>query len=49
VADVRNDRVALVSPFEDAVLRVDDEECGVRPVLERGHCCLSHAGLRCPP
>jgi hypothetical protein len=36
-ADVRDDRVALVSPLDDAVLRVDDEECGVRPVLERGH------------
>jgi hypothetical protein len=36
-ADVRDDRVALVSPLDDAVLHVDDEECGVRPVLECGH------------
>jgi hypothetical protein len=35
--DVRDDRVALVGPFEDAVLRVDDEERRVRPVRERGH------------
>src|SRR5205823_7799681 len=35
--DVRDDRVALVSPLECAVLHVDDEECGVRPVLECGH------------
>jgi hypothetical protein len=33
-ADVRDDRVALVSSLDDAVLDVDDEECGVRPVLE---------------
>jgi hypothetical protein len=26
-----------VSPPDDAVLHVDDEECGVRPVLECGH------------
>jgi hypothetical protein len=37
VADVRDDRVALGSSFDDAVLHVDDEECGVRPVLECGH------------
>src|SRR5207237_9095206 len=36
-ADVRDDRVALVSPLDDAVLHVDDEECGVRPVLECSH------------
>ena len=36
-ADVRDDRVALVRPLDDAVLHVDDEECGVRPVLECGH------------
>src|SRR3989442_10713767 len=36
-ADVRDDRVALGSPLDDAVLHVDDEECGVRPVLECGH------------
>jgi hypothetical protein len=36
-ADVRDDRVALRSPLDDAVLHIDDEECGVRPVLECGH------------
>ncbi len=36
-ADVRNDRVALVSPLDDAVLHVDHEERGVRPVLECRH------------
>src|SRR5207247_3850492 len=36
-ADVRDDRVALGSPLDDAVLYVDDEECGVRSVLECGH------------
>jgi hypothetical protein len=36
-ADVRDDRIALVSPTDDAVLHVDDEECGVRPVRECGH------------
>src|SRR2546430_16625150 len=36
-ADVGDDRVALGSPLDDAVLHVDDEECGVRPVLECGH------------
>src|SRR5207247_8229545 len=36
-ADVRDDSVALGSPLDDAVLHVDDEECGVRPVLECGH------------
>ena len=36
-ADVRDDGVALVRPPDDAVLHVDDEQCGVRPVLESGH------------
>jgi hypothetical protein len=36
-ADVRDDRVALVRLSDDAVLHVDDEERGVRPVLECGH------------
>ena len=36
-ADGGDDRVALVSPRDDPVLHVDDEECGVRPVLECGH------------
>jgi len=36
-ADIRDDRVALVRPADDAVLHVDDKECGVRPVLECGH------------
>jgi len=49
-ADVRDDRVALVSPLDDAVLHVDDEECGVRPVLECGHGLpLAPAALLCPP
>jgi hypothetical protein len=37
VTDVRDDRVAFVSPLDDAVLHVDDEECGVRSILECGH------------
>ena len=36
-ADVRDDRVSLVGALDDAVLDVDDEEGGVRPVLECGH------------
>jgi len=36
-ADVGDDRVALGSPLDDGVLHVDDEQCGVRPVLECGH------------
>src|SRR5205085_11232949 len=36
-ADVRDDSVALVSLLDDAVLHVDDEERGVRPVLECRH------------
>jgi hypothetical protein len=36
-ADVGDDRIALVGPLDDAVLHVDDQECGVRPVLECGH------------
>jgi hypothetical protein len=36
-ADVRDDRVPLVRPLHDAVLHVDHQECGVRPVLECGH------------
>jgi hypothetical protein len=36
-ADVRDDRVAFVRSCNDAVLDIDDEECGVRPVLECGH------------
>jgi len=49
-ADVRDDRVALVSPLDDAVLHVDDEECGVRPVLECGHGLpLLTLGSRAPP
>jgi hypothetical protein len=34
-ADVRDDRIALVRALDDAVLHVDDEERGVRPVGER--------------
>jgi hypothetical protein len=36
-ADVRDDGVALRRTFDDAGLHVDDEERGVRAVLERGH------------
>jgi hypothetical protein len=37
-ADVRDDGFAVVGPGDDAFLHVDDEECGVRPVLELAHC-----------
>ena len=36
-ADVRNDRVAVVISRDDALLDVDDEEGGVRAVLECAH------------
>jgi hypothetical protein len=36
-ADVRDDGAALVSSLNDAGLHIDDEERGVRPVLERTH------------
>ena len=36
-ADIRDDRVAIVSPLDDAVLHVDDEKCRVRSFLECGH------------
>jgi mannose-6-phosphate isomerase-like protein (cupin superfamily) len=36
-ADIRDDRVALVSSLEGGVLYVDDDECGVRTVRKRGH------------
>src|SRR5882762_13834 len=35
--DVCDDRVANVSPRDDAVLHVDDEERGVRPFIECRH------------
>jgi len=35
--DVSHDAVALVRPFDDAVLHVDDKKCGLRTVLQRGH------------
>src|SRR3954447_9924809 len=35
--DVGADGVALVGALDDAVLQVDDDECGVRPVLECAH------------
>jgi hypothetical protein len=35
--DVRDDCVALMSQLDDSVLYVDDEECGIRTVRERGH------------
>ena len=31
-ADIRDDRVAIMSSLNNAVLYIDDEECGVRPV-----------------
>jgi hypothetical protein len=44
-ADVRDDRVAFVRALEGAVLHVDDEERGVRSVLECGHWAPpDHAG-----
>jgi hypothetical protein len=36
-ADIRHDCVALVIPIDDAVLHVDDDECGVRAVRECAH------------
>jgi len=36
-ADVPDDRVALVRALDHAVLHVDDEECGVRTVIECAH------------
>jgi hypothetical protein len=36
-ADVRDDRVTLVCAADDAVLYVDDEQCGVGAVLECRH------------
>jgi hypothetical protein len=36
-ADVRHDGVASMGAFDDAGLHVDDQECGVRSVLECGH------------
>jgi hypothetical protein len=36
-ADVRDDAVPLVRAAHDAVLHVDHEDCGVRPVLEGRH------------
>jgi hypothetical protein len=32
-ADVRDDRIAIVSARDDALLDIDDEECCVRAVL----------------
>jgi hypothetical protein len=37
VSDVRDDRVAVMSIFNDAVLHIDDEERGVGTVLEGCH------------
>src|SRR6202042_2563637 len=36
-ADIRDDRIALVRPGDGAVLHIDHEERGVRPVVEGGH------------
>src|ERR1700733_10654310 len=35
--DIRHHCVTLVVPIDHAGLRVDDEECGIWPVLECGH------------
>jgi len=48
-ADVRDDCVAFGRPLDDAGLHVDDEECGVRPVLECGHGSPCSRGTVCPP
>jgi hypothetical protein len=48
-ADVGDDRVTLVSPPDNAVLHVDDEERGVRPVLQCGHGLPLLAWLPCLP
>jgi len=37
-ADVRHDGVASMGALDDAGLHVDDQQCGVRSVLECGHC-----------
>lgn len=36
-ADVRDDRVARMRVLDDTVLHVDNQECGIRPVLESAH------------
>jgi hypothetical protein len=36
-ADVRHDGVASMGTLDDAGLHIDDQECGVRSVLERRH------------
>jgi hypothetical protein len=36
-ADVGDHRIALVSFLDDALLHIDDEQCGVRPILKCGH------------
>jgi hypothetical protein len=46
-ADVRDDRVALVRSLDDAILHVDDQERGVRPILECGHGSSSHTPGPC--
>ena len=43
-ADVGDDGVALVRALDDAVLHVDDEQRGVRAVLERGHTAWISSG-----
>jgi hypothetical protein len=44
-ADVGDNLVALHCSLDDAVLHVDDEEGGVRPVLESAHGFPLDAGL----
>ena len=46
--DIRDDAVAVVRLRHDAVLHVDDEQRGVRPVLERGHGASRHVRIRGP-
>jgi hypothetical protein len=36
-ADVRDDGLASMGALDDADLHIDDQECGVRSVLECGH------------
>src|SRR6185295_14130152 len=44
-ADIPDDRVARMRLRNDADLHVNDEECGVRPILECGHIPPSLLGL----
>jgi hypothetical protein len=39
--DVRNDGIAFVSCFNNAVLDINDDLCGVRSVFQSGHGLIS--------